>query len=161
RIATALLERAQSTVEADAAQLKEAMGELFPTGGEDRLDRQALAVAIGASRRLAILSGGPGTGKTTTVIKLLRLVRRLDPTVEVALAAPSGTAAARLAEGWPDTAEPLEIAPGTLHRLLGYNPRTQRLRHGPGNPLTADLVVVDEASMVDIGLMARLVAALK
>jgi exodeoxyribonuclease V alpha subunit len=164
-IATRLRELARPLANVDQDALRKTLRDLFPARRAGELDRQALAVALGASRHLTILSGGPGTGKTTTVIKLLRLVRALEPESEVALAAPSGKAASRLAEalaqGWPAEAEPLATEPRTVHRLLGFNPATLRLHHDADNPLAADLVVVDEASMIDIGLMARLLAALK
>ncbi len=165
RIAAGLRELAASRPETDAGQLKKALHELFPAAGSGELDRQALAAAIGATRRLTVISGGPGTGKTTAVIKLVRLVCRLDADLAIALAAPTGKAASRLndalAKGWPAEAGVRQITAQTLHRLLGYNAARQTIRHDANSPLPADIVVVDEASMVDIGLMARLVAALK
>src|SRR5699024_7746356 len=78
------------------AALREESAQPAPAG--NKLDRQRLAAVLGASRRLAIISGGPGTGKTTTVKRLVKLARRLEPDLTVALAAPTGKAAARLAE---------------------------------------------------------------
>jgi exodeoxyribonuclease V alpha subunit len=126
-----------------------------------------------------VLTGGPGTGKTTTVARILVLAveaaLRRGETLRVALAAPTGKAAARLAEalresyehllaqGCIDAAlrEALPSTASTLHRLLGGRPDSVRARHDAANPLAADLVVVDEASMVDLPLMCKLVSALK
>lgn len=167
RLAEALLRMAQPVPNIDDARLAEHLHRLFPEPGNDEeLDRQALAAVLGVTRRLAIVSGGPGTGKTTTVLKLIALAQQLDPDLTVALAAPTGKAAGRLAEVVAgsqvstEVRERLPDEPQTLHRLLGYNPARQTIRHNAANPLPYDLVVVDEASMVDLGLMARLVDAL-
>ncbi len=124
---------------------------------------QSAAVRSIASRPTTVLTGGPGTGKTWTVAAVLRALRFADGTPpRIALAAPTGKAAARMNE----TLEP-ELASGafdpatTIHRLLGSIPHSStRFRHHSGNPLPHDVVVVDEASMVGLGLMARLVEAL-
>ncbi|MGH8271163.1 MAG: exodeoxyribonuclease V subunit alpha [Gammaproteobacteria bacterium] len=164
-VAEALLRLAVPVAELDLVALKTHLRELFPA--EDELDHQALAAVLGATRRLAIVSGGPGTGKTTTVLKLIALALMLDPGLTIALAAPTGKAAGRLAEVFAANEMPTAVRerlpgePQTLHRLLGYNSARQTIRHDAATPLAADLVVVDEASMVDLGLMARLLAALK
>jgi exodeoxyribonuclease V alpha subunit len=112
---------------------------------------QRAAVRLVARSGLAVITGGPGTGKTTIVAALLRAFEG----AAVALTAPTGKAAQRMGQAVPG-AEPL-----TLHRLLGWRPRRGEWRHHAGNPLAADLVIVDEASMVDQELMARLLDALK
>jgi exodeoxyribonuclease V alpha subunit len=136
---------------------------------------QRLAVAVAAKSRLAVISGGPGTGKTSIVVAILRVLARLgvDPAA-VALAAPTGKAAYRMRaavfEGLsrvPNRAPAddalLAANPGaaTVHRLLGYMPDARRFLHHPNNPLAASVVIVDEGSMLDLVLMERLVGALK
>jgi len=167
RLAEALLRMAQPIPNIDDAKLAKHLHALFPElDNDEELDRQALAVVLGVTRRLGIISGGPGTGKTTTVLKLIALAQQLAPDLTVALAAPTGKAAGRLAEVIAssdvssDVRARLPDEPQTLHRLLGYNPACQTVRHNAEKPLPYDLVVVDEASMVDLGSMARLVDAL-
>jgi exodeoxyribonuclease V alpha subunit len=154
----------------DPDRLAAAVARLFPAAGADR---QRLAAVIAAHRRLSILAGGPGTGKTTTVAKLLALLedQAVGGRLRVALAAPTGKAAARLTEavsgalgGLP--AEDQERLGGleasTLHRLLGTRPGARtRFRHDRDNRLPYDVVVVDEASMVSLTMMSRLVDALR
>lgn len=138
---------------------------------------QRRAVLQARDRRLTVLVGGPGTGKTTTVARLLALLHhealaagRRPPLV--ALAAPTGKAAARLEEAVraeagrlpasPAVRDQLLTTPGlTLHRLLGARPGSSRFRHHRGHRLPHDTVVVDEASMVSLGLMARLLEAVR
>ncbi len=110
--------------------------------------RQAEAVRTALSRRIAVITGGPGTGKTTVLRALLSVASGL----RVALAAPTGRAARRMSEATGREA-------ATLHRLLEYAPR-EGFRRNASAPLDCDLVVVDEASMVDVGLMRHLLAAL-
>jgi len=143
--------------------------------GEPDGDLQELAVRMAASRRLGIVSGGPGTGKTWIVARLLvdaieRALAAGRPAPRCLLLAPTGKAAARLLESLGaagDAIAPaaavraaLPEAASTVHRALGLGSDRRRApRHGPGRPLPADLVVVDEASMVDLALMTRLLEA--
>lgn len=131
-------------------------------------DWQLAAAVMAVRGSFGVLSGGPGTGKTTTVARLLTILLQREPNLRVALAAPTGKAAARLAEALRERAADApqlqaqldRLQPKTLHRLLGYLPLQERFRHGPDSPLSFDLVVVDEASMVEPTLLAVLCQAL-
>jgi exodeoxyribonuclease V alpha subunit len=155
--------------EPDADRLAAALSRLFPRPAPDR---QRLAAVVAAHRRLSILAGGPGTGKTTTVAKLLALLQdQADGRLRVALAAPTGKAAARLTDAATAAAAELPepdrhrlgvLKASTLHRLLGSRPGARtRFRHDRDNRLPYDVVVVDEASMVSLTMMSRLVDALR
>ncbi|SCX55081.1 DNA helicase/exodeoxyribonuclease V, alpha subunit [Klenkia marina] len=130
-------------------------------------DRQRLAAAVAASRWVSVITGGPGTGKTHTVARLLALL--LDqpgPRPRIALAAPTGKAAARLQESVRAQADaiglPVDLTASTLHRLLGWRPDSRsRFRHDATDRLPFDVVVVDESSMVPLTLMARLLDAVR
>tara|TARA_E500000331_G_scaffold357250_1_gene418342 strand:+ start:7478 stop:9340 length:1863 start_codon:yes stop_codon:yes gene_type:complete len=123
---------------------------------------QKTAIYLALHRNLTIITGGPGTGKTTTVAHLIRLYRSAmgdDDTLRIRVAAPTGKAANRLAEALADTDQG-EIPVSTLHRLLGQYADGRGYRHGPQNPLIVDLLVVDEVSMINLAMMDRLLAAL-
>lgn len=129
-------------------------------------DWQLAAVVTAAHRRFVVLSGGPGTGKTTTVAKVITLLRHREPGLRIALCAPTGKAAARLGEALraqlpADAGETAAPRPTTLHRLLGYLPTEDAFRSGPDRTLPYDMVVVDEASMVDPAMLAVLFSALR
>ena len=134
----------------------------------DAIDWQLAATAAAARSPFTLLTGGPGTGKTTTVARLLGVLTHLQPTLRIALAAPTGKAAARLGEAlhqraaaWPALAPiAARLQPTTLHRLLGYRPGDDSFRASAQHPLPFDLVIVDEASMVDPVLLAVLCTAL-
>lgn len=168
-VAQALIQRMGWVQGLDLGRLRSGLQRLFSEPAPHPVDWQRVAAAIAAGRRLAVISGGPGTGKTTTVVKVLALLLEQDPGLRMALAAPTGKAAARLAEavrsGKARIAAPAEVLdriPGqaaTIHRLLGMRGQ-QGFRHHAGNPLLLDCLVIDEASMVDLPLMARLLAAL-
>ena len=123
-------------------------------------------------RRFSLVTGGPGTGKTSTVLRILALLLA-QPGLEgmrIALAAPTGKAAARLKEAVQQSKETLDVTAevlaripeeaSTLHRLMGFMPGSRTFRHNRGNPLPFEMIVVDEASMVDLPLMAKLLDAL-
>jgi len=152
----------------DISAAGEVLNSLF---GDQPENWQKIAAAVALTRKTAVISGGPGTGKTTTVAKLLAALIRLNPgTLRIQLAAPTGKAAARLTESLGRALQDLAVSDEerrrfpaeatTLHRLLGAQPDTQRLRYHAGNPLHLDVLVVDEASMVDLSMMAKLIAAL-
>ena len=138
--------------------------------GETDWQREAAKMAVKQS--FCIITGGPGTGKTTTVVKILALLQELaEQPLHIALAAPTGKAAMRLQEsiGFNKAALPcsetikshIPETVTTLHRLLGAKPPSPYFRHDADQPLVYDLVVVDEASMVDLALMSKLLDALK
>jgi exodeoxyribonuclease V alpha subunit len=142
----------------DLDQLRRGLDALF---GDAREDRQRLAAAVAALRPVTVLAGGPGTGKTSTVAKILMLLRdRPGPLTRVALAAPTGKAAARLQEAVRDAGAG-ELPASTLHRLLGWQPGRGRFRHDRHDRLPYDVVVVDETSMVSLTMMARLLDAVR
>lgn len=152
----------------EAEEVRQVLDQLFGTEPDNW---QKIAAAVALTQKTAVISGGPGTGKTTTVAKLLAaLIRLSEGTLRIQLAAPTGKAAARLTESLGKALQKLPVSEAerqrfpadatTLHRLLGAQPETQRLRYHVGNPLHLDVLVVDEASMVDLGMMANLIAAL-
>ncbi|RUO34222.1 exodeoxyribonuclease V subunit alpha [Aliidiomarina sanyensis] len=130
---------------------------------------QSLACALAAQRPFTIITGGPGTGKTTTVVRLLAVLQRVRAgQARIQLAAPTGKAAARLTESIRDKIQELPDGLGhgipaevvTLHKLLGARPHRRAFLHNRHNPLQVDVVVVDEASMIDVEMMASLMDAL-
>ena len=158
----------------DAAALTRDLDRLFPPAAAPAgtADHQREAAEASAHRWVTVLAGGPGTGKTTTVARLLALLRgQPGHPLRVALAAPTGKAAARLQEAVTTAAAALPaedrdrvgaLEASTLHRLLGWRPDSKsRFRHDASNPLPHDVVVVDEMSMVSLTLMARLLEAVR
>jgi len=145
-----------------------------PKDGAEEVDWQRVAACTACLRRFTVISGGPGTGKTTTATRILALLQeaygREGGPLRVALAAPTGKAAARLGETVRGAAGsltgtgsiPLENPPpaSTLHRLLGAVRGSPYFRHDAAHRLPLDVLIVDEASMVDLALMAKLVQAL-
>ncbi|MGH9107176.1 MAG: exodeoxyribonuclease V subunit alpha, partial [Acidimicrobiales bacterium] len=175
-VAAALAARAGARqLPVDEAVLDDGLARLFP---EAPAGPQAMAAVTSLRRLLSVVVGGPGTGKTTTVARLLALLHEQAaaagaPPPLVALAAPTGKAAARMAEALHGEAHRLEISrdarerlltldASTIHRLLGRNPASEsHFRHDHNNRLPHDILVVDEASMVSLPLMARLVDAVR
>ncbi len=134
-------------------------------------DWQKIAAAIAVLRRFCVISGGPGTGKTSTVVRILAALQsQSQGSLHIALAAPTGKAAARMQDAIRKQKLQLDMpaeiirsipeATSTLHRLLGSKPDSVNFKHNRDNPLSVDVVVVDEASMIDLALMAKLVDAL-
>ena len=155
----------------DAAILRDGLSRLFSPQGSDGFDWQRLAAVTAILRRFSLVTGGPGTGKTSTVLRILALLLAQPghERLRIALAAPTGKAAARLKEAVKQSKDTLEVSPEvlaripeeafTLHRLLGFMPGSRRFRHDQANPLPFEMIVVDEASMVDLPLMAKLLDA--
>jgi exodeoxyribonuclease V alpha subunit len=138
----------------------------------EQIDWQREAARLAASRSFAIITGGPGTGKTTTVVKILALLQTMAAhPLQIALAGPTGKAAMRLKESITFYKSQLPCPENikqhipetvmTLHRLLGAKPLSPYFRYNAEHPLVYDLVVVDEASMIDLALMSKLLDALK
>ncbi len=171
-LACDLLARIADPPAVNLAALRQALDVFFPPRQDGEPDRQRMGAAVAALQRFAVISGGPGTGKTSTIVRLLGLLLSLGEVRpgRIALAAPTGKAAARMQDAIRASRialpipEPLRnaipVEAGTLHRLLGVQPGSVRFRHDRENPLAADVVVVDEASMVDLALMAKLVRAI-
>ncbi len=177
RLARRLLQAAQPLPADPAADAEAAarLATLFGARPTDAPDWQMLAAALALQRRLTVVSGGPGTGKTTTVVNLLACLLAAEPRTRVVLAAPTGKAAARLAEALRDRAGHLDpalrarlpTAATTVHRLLGVRPGhgglagsgERAFHHDASHPLPLDLLVLDEASMLDLALATRLLEA--
>lgn len=165
----------ENTAEARARllQQKDFVRSLFRTGKDIGTDWQAVACINAFLNGLHIITGGPGTGKTTTVSKLLSILLKENIGTKIILAAPTGKAAARMKESQAavrqrlaglvtdtailDVIEALDAV--TIHRMLGYIPGSIYFRHGPGNPVDADVIVIDECSMIDIALFSKLFRA--
>lgn len=174
--------RAASAPVVDDAQLDADLDALFHGDRSDAVAAQRAAVRAVAGQRLFVLTGGPGTGKTTTVLRmLLMLQRRAQSPLAIRIAAPTGKAAQRLVQALregksklrshagaplPDDWLPLlDAIPDsealTAHRLLGYEPWRNAFRRNARDPVAADVVVVDEASMVDLAMLRSLLDAVR
>ena len=156
----------------DTGKLKGHLDALFPETGDPGMDWQKLAAAVAVMKRFCVISGGPGTGKTHAIARILAaLIRQHHPDgLRIRLAAPTGKAAARLAESIGHAkrvlvrdSRILEAIPdtgSTIHRLLKPVKDSSYFTYNRDNPLPADVVVVDEVSMVDLPLMSKLIQAL-
>ena len=159
--------RDKSPRDFDPADLAQGIAELFPGPS----DLQKLAAFVAATSRLCVISGAPGTGKTRTIVFICALLNTLAGKHELsfALAAPTGKAAARLKETIAQTGVSLHLSgklklpadASTIQRLLGARGDSPHFRHNAKNPLTADVVIVDEASMIDLALLAKLFDAIR
>ncbi len=179
-VAQAIRERADAVRVVDAAQLRHWLDILFAQERQGELpDWQKLACSVALRAQVAIITGGPGTGKTYTVARLLALLFAVadDPAGQrISLAAPTGKAAARLKQSIDKALDDLAAKLGdalplkelasrmgaarTLHSLLGARPQSRAFHHHRGNPLDVDVLIVDEASMVHLEMMASLLDAL-
>ena len=181
-VATSIAARARAPRTVDAGRVRAWLDILFTAPdipGADGPDWQKLACAIAMRQAVAIITGGPGTGKTYTVARLLALLFAVAPDAggqRIALAAPTGKAAARLKQSIDKALAELADKVGdqlplreltsrmgaarTLHSLLGARPDTRAFAHNRANPLDVDVLIVDEASMVHLEMMAALLDAL-
>lgn len=172
-LAENIIERLSRTPDAvDLTLLGEGLNRLFPQSGEG-IDWQRVAALMAVIRSFCVISGGPGTGKTSTVIKILALLLEQAQAgghvLKIALAAPTGKAAARLSESVREMRESLDCSDAiregipaesfTIHRLLGPLRGSPYFRHNSDNPLPYNVVVVDESSMADLALMSKLLQA--
>ncbi len=173
-LARDLLDRANVVTEVEDIELaRQLLSQLFAENKskQNQPDFQQLAAAMALLKPLLVISGGPGTGKTYTVARILALLQGLQPQglpLNIGLAAPTGKAAARLEESIrkakgdlpPQLAALVPEKAKTLHRLLGYRPGADDFRYNHSHPLQLDLLVLDEASMIDVELMAGVIRAL-
>lgn len=154
--------------QAASSQDLQLLDKLIPDSA--RCDWQKVSAALALSSARCVISGGPGTGKTTTVTKLLALLLKVQPDLLIKMVAPTGKAAARLTESISSALADLDIdadlkakipsEASTIHRLLGVRANSNHFRHDQNKKLHLDLLLVDEASMVDLSLMAKLLMAL-
>lgn len=132
------------------------------------VDWQFVGAINGYIQQFSILTGGPGTGKTTTITKLLYIIQQEQPDLKIAMTAQTGKAAARMKEtlsanGIYQKLLMDKITPpisSTIHRLLGYIPNSHHFKHNTSNPLDYDVIIVDEASMIDVPLFTKLMEAI-
>lgn len=181
RVATQVLARGATPLPVDTAAVRRQLDLLFPTATDaaPALDWQKAACGLALRGRFSIITGGPGTGKTYTAARLLALLFAMDASPErlrVMLAAPTGKAAARLKQSIDAALDALNAQVGdrlpldelashiqparTLHSLLGARPDTRRFRFDAAHPLEVDVLIVDEASMIHLEMMAALLEAL-
>lgn len=157
----------------------EILDHYFTPQKANEVDDQRLAAQGVAIQTFSIVTGGPGTGKTTTALRILALLQEIawlqtDQFLHIALVAPTGKAAMRLQEaiGIGKNSQPFQYVSekikqaipeqvSTIHRLLGAQANSSTFKHNANNPLIHDLLVIDEASMVDLALMSKLLSALK
>ncbi len=154
-VADAIRQRLHQVEDLDVFQLNKDLADWHnPVEG---IDWQKVAVAIALSWHIAVISGGPGTGKTTIVLKILQCLSKQSDDLRIGLAAPTGKAAARLQQSI-SREQNLEVK--TLHRLLGITEHNEQGRYNAERTLPLDVLIIDEASMIDISLMAKLMRAM-
>ncbi|HUH18737.1 exodeoxyribonuclease V subunit alpha [Albibacterium sp.] len=168
---TIILKRIQALIESESEDLanridlinkhRELISNLFPNGTsleglspDEAVDWQLVATIFGLLNNFTIVTGGPGTGKTTTVSKILELLKTINPDIRIGLAAPTGKAAMRLSESLQGA------QPTTIHRMLKTVYGSIHFKHNQQNPLKYDIVIIDEASMIDVALFAKLLDAI-
>ncbi|WP_286232494.1 exodeoxyribonuclease V subunit alpha [Thalassotalea sediminis] len=168
-----------SLLSTDHSEIKQTLDTLFPCGDVNvaklpDIDWQKVAVANALNKPFSIIAGGPGTGKTYTVTKLLAAILMLSNQSEltITLTAPTGKAAQRLSESIvsavasfqgdisPEVLKNIPSKAQTLHRLLGVIPHSPNFKHDEQNPLAIDVLLIDEVSMVDLPMMSRVLRAL-
>ena len=153
--------------------LKEFVKNPYQSAHAEKTDWQLVAAISSILNQFTIVTGGPGTGKTTTVALILSLLFRIRPNIKIALAAPTGKAAARMAESLKNEISSdkfqvddeikqkcLQIEPHTIHRLLGSQRKSIYFKHHAENPLPYDLIIIDESSMLDVALFSKLLDAI-
>ncbi len=177
-IATQVRARLRIAASVAESALAADMDQLFGGENSQRVQAQRAAVAAVIGKRLFLLTGGPGTGKTSTVLKMLLMLQvRQSVPLSIALAAPTGKAAQRLLQSlrqgkqqlnnrlpahWRPALDAIpDHAALTLHRLLGFSPQRNTYARHRDDPIAADVVVVDEASMVDLAMLQALLDALR
>ena len=171
RLAEVLLRLNARVMTFDEALFTRGLSRMFPPDGTDGHDLHKTAAAAAISRGLCVITGGPGTGKTTLVCRIMALLLEQEPHLKIALAAPTGKAARRIEESIKRSLELIDCSPEikalipveatTIHRLLGFSPGSTLPRYGAANRLSADVIAIDEASMADLALMSNLAQALK
>ena len=174
RLSTAIIDRINNDIDnIDMLTLSDGLNRLFPDNENDPFNWQKAAAVMAVLKKLCVITGGPGTGKTFTMAKILALLLELAPgkRLHILLAAPTGKAAARIGESInavkktlncsPDVIDAMPSEAFTLHRMLKTIPGSPYFYHHSENQLHADVVIVDEASMVDLALMAKFFEAVK
>jgi exodeoxyribonuclease V alpha subunit len=180
QVAAQVLARVAVADKPQESEVRRWLDLLFPAAGAElALDWQKLACGLALNGRLGLITGGPGTGKTYTVARLLALLFAVDPEpqrLRVGLAAPTGKAAARLKQAIDSALGDLQAQLGaslalqqlatqigparTLHSMLGARPDTRKFKADAAHPLALDVLIVDEASMIHLEMMAALLEAL-
>jgi len=161
----------------DILKYKDYILALFELKYEEYLEKkllipwQLIATLVVLKNNFSIITGGPGTGKTTTIAKLLAILFKINPNISIALAAPTGKAAARLNESLLNVANDIkhlsgdifnkftELKAQTIHRLLGVRNESIEFAYNKNNPLKYDLIIIDESSMIDVAMMSKLLDA--